>query len=137
MNVEIGAEAAQFPEKEYINGIAVHWSTQTLLGSIVRLKASILSLHGSRVNLHGSIVRLQASILSLHSSRSEPTWLRSGSAQFLNLNVGRLECRSVSGLTKIIHGTALACVFLFTIAKWIQQLTASNAPTIVASAAAS
>jgi hypothetical protein len=23
MNVEIGAEAAQFPEKEYINGIAV------------------------------------------------------------------------------------------------------------------
>ncbi len=27
MNVEIGAEAAQFPEKEYINGIAVavHW----------------------------------------------------------------------------------------------------------------
>ncbi len=28
MNVEIGAEAAQFPEKEYINGIAVAvWST--------------------------------------------------------------------------------------------------------------
>jgi hypothetical protein len=27
MNVEIGAEAAQFPEKEYINGIAVAvWS---------------------------------------------------------------------------------------------------------------
>jgi len=23
MNMEIGAEAAQFPEKEYINGIAV------------------------------------------------------------------------------------------------------------------
>jgi hypothetical protein len=23
MNVEIGAEAAQFPEKEYVNGIAV------------------------------------------------------------------------------------------------------------------
>jgi hypothetical protein len=23
MNVEIGAEAAQFPEKEYINGIAI------------------------------------------------------------------------------------------------------------------
>ncbi len=23
MNVEVGAEAAQFPEKEYINGIAV------------------------------------------------------------------------------------------------------------------
>jgi hypothetical protein len=28
MNVEIGAEAAQFPEKEYINGIFVAvWST--------------------------------------------------------------------------------------------------------------
>jgi hypothetical protein len=41
-------------------------------------------------------------------------------------------------LTKMIHGTALACVFfVFSIAKWIQQLTASNAPTIVASAAAS
>jgi hypothetical protein len=27
MNVEIGAEAAQFPEKEYVNGIAVAvWS---------------------------------------------------------------------------------------------------------------
>ena len=31
MNVEIGAEAALFPEKEYINGIAVAvWSTKTL-----------------------------------------------------------------------------------------------------------
>jgi hypothetical protein len=31
MNVEIGAEAAQFPEKEYINGIAfaVRWCTLT------------------------------------------------------------------------------------------------------------
>jgi hypothetical protein len=28
MNVEIGAEAAQFPEKEYINGIAVAVSTR-------------------------------------------------------------------------------------------------------------
>jgi hypothetical protein len=27
MNVEIGAEAAQFPEKEYINGIALQCST--------------------------------------------------------------------------------------------------------------
>jgi hypothetical protein len=32
MNVEIGAEAAQFPEKEYINGIAVAvWSLRFLL----------------------------------------------------------------------------------------------------------
>jgi hypothetical protein len=33
MNVEIGAEAAQFPEKEYINGIAfaVHADTQLLI----------------------------------------------------------------------------------------------------------
>ncbi len=33
MNVEIGAEAAQFPEKEYINGIAVavcgNWTVET------------------------------------------------------------------------------------------------------------
>jgi hypothetical protein len=29
MNVEIGAEAAQFPEKEYINGIAVAVHTAT------------------------------------------------------------------------------------------------------------
>ncbi len=30
MNVEIGAEAAQFPEKEYLNGIAVavQWFTE-------------------------------------------------------------------------------------------------------------
>jgi hypothetical protein len=31
MNVEIGAEAAQFPEKEYINGITVAvWQTKKL-----------------------------------------------------------------------------------------------------------
>jgi hypothetical protein len=31
MNVEIGAEAAQFPDKEYINGIAVAvWLTGTI-----------------------------------------------------------------------------------------------------------
>ncbi len=37
MNVEIGAEAAQFPEKEYINGIAfaVHDGTYSLGGSNV------------------------------------------------------------------------------------------------------
>ncbi len=31
MNVEIGAEAALFPEKEYINGIAVAVYTKVLL----------------------------------------------------------------------------------------------------------
>jgi hypothetical protein len=31
MNVEIGAEAAQFPEKEYINGIAVAVYYRTIL----------------------------------------------------------------------------------------------------------
>jgi hypothetical protein len=32
MNVEIGTEAAQFPEKEYINGIAVAvWLTIRLI----------------------------------------------------------------------------------------------------------
>jgi hypothetical protein len=30
MNVEIGAEAAQFPDKEYINGIAVAVQKATL-----------------------------------------------------------------------------------------------------------
>jgi hypothetical protein len=30
MNVEIGAEAAQFPEKEYVNGIAVAVATQPI-----------------------------------------------------------------------------------------------------------
>ncbi len=35
MNVEIGAEAAQFPEKEYINGIAV--AVQFSTGTITQL----------------------------------------------------------------------------------------------------
>ena len=35
MNVEIGAEAAQFPEKEYINGIAIAVNGKTLLVCIV------------------------------------------------------------------------------------------------------
>jgi hypothetical protein len=35
MNVEIGAEAAQFPEKEYINGIAVAvWETLPILRAV-------------------------------------------------------------------------------------------------------
>jgi hypothetical protein len=36
MNVEIGAEAAQFPEKEYINGIAVAVRQSTWAGRPVR-----------------------------------------------------------------------------------------------------
>ena len=38
MNVEIGAEAAQFPEKEYINGIAVAvWYRRSRLFAVVAL----------------------------------------------------------------------------------------------------
>jgi hypothetical protein len=37
MNVEIGAEAAHFPEKEYINGIAVAvWNFKELLRNKLR-----------------------------------------------------------------------------------------------------
>jgi hypothetical protein len=34
MNVEIGVEAAQFPEKEYINGIAVAVNLQLQLKNV-------------------------------------------------------------------------------------------------------
>jgi hypothetical protein len=46
MNVEIGAEAAQFPEKEYINGIAVavQLTNQWILSSVT-LCCSIEVLH--------------------------------------------------------------------------------------------
>ncbi len=45
MNVEIGAEAAQFPEKEYINGIAV-----AVQGSLVPLHSKFSrTLHFSDV----------------------------------------------------------------------------------------
>jgi hypothetical protein len=36
MNVEIGAEAAQFPEKEYVNGIAVAVYTKLDLKMVKR-----------------------------------------------------------------------------------------------------
>jgi hypothetical protein len=39
MNVEIGAEAAQFPEKEYINGIAVAVHAGTCWNYLVNLRA--------------------------------------------------------------------------------------------------
>jgi hypothetical protein len=44
MNVEIGIEAAQFPEKEYINGIfvAVHAPTRPQAANTAR-KATFLS----------------------------------------------------------------------------------------------
>jgi hypothetical protein len=51
MNVETGAEAAQFPEKEYINGIAVavQGEHERLQGEHSRLQ---MSMQGSRVSLN-------------------------------------------------------------------------------------
>ncbi len=48
MNVEIGAEAAQFPEKEYINGIAV--AVYQLLYLNMKLSSGKLS-HFSNISL--------------------------------------------------------------------------------------
>jgi len=49
MNVEIGAEAAQFPEKEYINGIAVavcaiEWTTHKNQHDCRRLSSNFSAL---------------------------------------------------------------------------------------------
>jgi hypothetical protein len=61
MNVEIGTEAALFPEKEYINGIAIA-VRDLLIIKVIRicdrchthsLHCSILSLHASNVIVHG------------------------------------------------------------------------------------
>jgi hypothetical protein len=41
MNVEIGAEAAQFPEKEYINGIAIAVQQYAHVGRIPFLNAEM------------------------------------------------------------------------------------------------
>jgi hypothetical protein len=47
MNVEIGAEAAQFPEKEYINGIAVAvWGD---FGSRIRYYNKYIFSHNNHV----------------------------------------------------------------------------------------
>jgi hypothetical protein len=46
MNVEIGAEAALFPEKEYINGIAVAVSFKDRENTGVLLNLYILFLSG-------------------------------------------------------------------------------------------
>jgi hypothetical protein len=43
MNVEIGAEAAQFPEKEYINGIAVAMYKVNVFNQPSSLKARMAS----------------------------------------------------------------------------------------------
>jgi hypothetical protein len=45
MNVEIGAEAALFPEKEYINGISLQCNTEYILYKL------------TRENVHSSTVR--------------------------------------------------------------------------------
>ncbi len=42
MNVEIGAEAAQFPEKEYINGIAVAVQDYFRLKTKIFLQTSLV-----------------------------------------------------------------------------------------------
>ncbi len=62
MNVEIGAEAAQFPEKEYINGIAVAvylplWYTyplqsEVLPASLARRLQDLEDVRVSRPPLH-------------------------------------------------------------------------------------
>jgi hypothetical protein len=38
MNVEIGAEASQFPEKEYINGIAVAVWSMSMSGPVMPMQ---------------------------------------------------------------------------------------------------
>ncbi len=59
MNVEIGAEAAKFPEKEYINGIAVAvhivtsfyvvyaWVCEELTKSILFRKVNSVRIYGN------------------------------------------------------------------------------------------
>jgi hypothetical protein len=56
MNVEIGIEATQFQEKEYINGIflavcvpANHWSISTIWLSILIFQAGSLALSSRHV----------------------------------------------------------------------------------------
>ncbi len=49
MNVEIGAEAAQFPEKEYINGIAVAvWVRLSAHPFIILVSPVLTHLPGGR-----------------------------------------------------------------------------------------
>jgi hypothetical protein len=59
MNVEIGAEAAQFPEKEYINGIAV-----AVYEEFVLRKLPLFKLHAGAITL-GYPCRLPITDLTL------------------------------------------------------------------------
>jgi hypothetical protein len=45
MNVEIGAEAAQYPEKEYINGIAVAVGHQPFIRTFESLSHTSILIH--------------------------------------------------------------------------------------------
>jgi hypothetical protein len=47
MNVEIGAEAMQFPEKEYINGIAVAFCRKNGNQSIYNKPVCVYGSHGN------------------------------------------------------------------------------------------
>jgi hypothetical protein len=52
MNVEIGAEAALFPEKEYISGIFVAvWITVTLISGRMDTRIRIHPITGSQIHL--------------------------------------------------------------------------------------
>ncbi len=54
MNVEIGAEAALFPEKEYISGIfvAVYCRSKTVMEELKKEKFSILEWLGNSPDLN-------------------------------------------------------------------------------------
>jgi hypothetical protein len=56
MNVEIGAEAALFPEKEYINGIAVAVYTGIL--DLIIVQRAISSRHASVLRIRGCLSRI-------------------------------------------------------------------------------
>jgi hypothetical protein len=58
MNVEIGTEAAQFPEKEYINGIAVavHAFKAQLRKNIYDLANGILQYSNPPINSPGLVL---------------------------------------------------------------------------------
>jgi hypothetical protein len=61
MNVEIGAEAAQFPEKEYINGIAV-----AVYGTFYRIVA-VQKIPQMR-EINPRAVNLESLGMSIHAS---------------------------------------------------------------------
>ena len=78
MNVEIGTEAAQFPEKEYINGISL------AVGRCVLREALISSHHSTVLIMHP--LHLSPSSVGLAADQDQysshrPLWL--GPDQFL------------------------------------------------------